>query len=123
VLFAYVMLALVGGVIAWKNRGQVAHDDDVAARIARWSSYGAFALNWIAVVHGAMFLTWGWAEGGRYLLPSLCGIAIALALGWRQLTGAKVLWVLWTWCAALLALNAVCIYWLLAYLNPTFGPK
>jgi TM2 domain-containing membrane protein YozV len=57
-------------------------------------------------------------------LPSLSGIAIALALGWRGVLGASRLRVLSVgWGFAMLALNGLCIYWLLAYLNPTFGPK
>lgn len=95
----------------------------VAGRIARGSSYSAFIINWLACLVIALFVHWGWHEGGRYMLPSLGGPAIFLARGWRELVGAaRLRLLLLVWCAALLALNAIAIYWLLIYLNPKFGP-
>jgi len=71
----------------------------------------------------ALFKHWGWAEGGRYLLPALPGFSLFLARGWRGFAGERSLPVLCgIWIAAMLALNALAIYWLFSYLNPTFGP-
>ncbi len=95
-----------------------------SSRVARWSSYSTLAATWGACLFTALFVHWGWAEGGRYLLPALPGLAIFLALGWRDWLGAARLGFLSVaWIAAMLALNAVCLYWLVTYLNPTFGPK
>lgn len=133
--FAYVAVAVVALLVIKMRRRKLAGISEysismkdarpeLALRIARWSSYGAFIANWIAVLQGALFLTWGWAEGGRYLLPSIFGIALIMALGWKQIVGtARLTIVLAVWCIALIMLNGVCVYWLLTYLNPTFGPK
>lgn len=84
----------------------------------------AFAFTWLSCLFIALFVHWGQAEGGRYLLPTFVGWSVLLALGWRSLVGAKVLKaVFWVVSLAFLALNGLAIYWLLAYLNPTFGPK
>lgn len=96
-------------------------DDELVARIALWCSLGAFIVNVAACAAIAVFKHWGWAEGGRYLLPSLGGASLWAARGWRGLLGERRLPVVfWTWCALLLALNGVALYWLVAFLNPTY---
>ena len=93
-------------------------------RLARWPGYAAFLLNWLACLYIALFVHAGWAEGGRYLLPSVVGLSLFLALGWRGLVGEKRLpFVFSTWGIAMLGLNAVTIFRLLTFLNPTYGPK
>ncbi len=118
-LAAYCLLALAGlSRRKWAKSASVPAD-----RLAVWVPFSAFAWNWITCASIALFVHWGWAEGGRYLLPSVAGFSIPLALGWRGLVGEKHLGALtvgWTLC--LLALNGLALYWLLTYLNPTFGP-
>ena len=98
--------------------------EDRSARIAVWSSAAAFAVTALACLQIALFVHWGQAEGGRYLLPALTGLSIPLARGWRGLIGARRLPVLLAaWSLALLSLNGLAFFWLLRYLNPTFGPK
>ena len=129
-LAAYCFGALVSGVMGRRRRRaagddlQAADEAGVAERIAVWCPGGAFVVNWLAVLSTAMFMHWGWAEGGRYLLPSLSGLSIALARGWRGGLGAsrRLAGITVGWCLALVALNALTIYWLLAYLNPKYGP-
>ncbi len=95
-----------------------------AERIALWSSAAAFTAAAVACLQIALFVHWGQAEGGRYLLPALVGLSIPLARGWRGLVGARQLPALsLVWGAAMLSLNGAAFYWLLHYLNPTFGPK
>jgi len=97
---------------------------EAAARIARWSSAGAFAFSWLACIVIALFVHYGWASGGRYLLPSLSGLSIFLARGWQGILGASRLPALTVvWSIALIALNGGAIYWLLSFLNPTYGPQ
>lgn len=107
-----------------------------ASHAARRAIYAAFLVNFLACLWMALFVHWGWAEGGRYLVAALGSVGFFLARGWCNLAegastradnGAAAIFggarVLAAWCALALALNAVAIYWLLAYLNPTFGPK
>ncbi len=96
-------------------------DDELAGRVALWCGLGAFIVNVAACAAIAVFKHWGWAEGGRYLLPSLGGASLWAACGWRGLVGEKRLpIVFWIWCALILALNVVALYWLIAFLNPTY---
>jgi len=120
-LAAYTLLAAIGALLGWQR---AKNSPDEAARPVLWPCYGAFVLTWLTVLEVALFMHWGWSEGGRYLLPALCGFSLFLARGWRGLAGEKILPALtWFWLAAGLALNGLSLYWLLAYLNPTFGPK
>ena len=121
VFAAYTLLASIGALRGWL-RSKNAPDRE--ARLALWPCYGAFVLTWLIVLQVALFMHWGWSEGGRYLLPALCGFSLFLARGWRGLGGEKILPVLTGfWLAAGLTLNGLSLYWLLAYLNPTFGSK
>lgn len=129
----YCLLALIGGVRARQSRkkekpeGVTAEDgtaEDRAARIALWCSVAAFAVTALACLQIALFVHWGQAEGGRYLLPALVGLSIPLALGWRGLVGPRRLGaVAVAWTVALLSLNGLTVWWLLHVLNPMFGPK
>lgn len=95
-----------------------------AQRIALWASYGAFIATWLTVLQVALFMHWGWAEGGRYLGPGLVGLSIFLARGWRGLVRAQYLKLVFiAWSVAFFVLNAVCIGWIVLYLNPTFAPR
>jgi len=81
-------------------------------------------ITYFACLQNALFVHWGQHEGGRYLIPVFSGLSIFLARGWRGLVGAQRIPILTAcWCAALVLLNGLTIYWLLHYLNPTFGPK
>lgn len=95
----------------------------VQRNIALWCSGSVLLINYWAVLHGAMFLTWGWAQGGRYIFPSAVGFGVIGAYGWGRLVKDRLSGVLAVYMLGMLALNGLCLYWLLAYLNPTFGPK
>ena len=123
VLLAYCALAIVGHARNWRSADSIVEASD-EARSARRALYCAFGLSWLACLYMALFKHWGWAEGGRYLLAALGGPALFLAIAWRALLGERAFgrWII-IWCAWALLLNGVAIYWLLAYLNPTFGPR
>jgi 4-amino-4-deoxy-L-arabinose transferase-like glycosyltransferase len=107
------------------NEGTVAGEDEMltAQRIALWGSYGAFIATWLTVLQVALFMHWGWAEGGRYLGPGLVGLSIFLAGGWRGLVGAQRLRLVFSvWSVAFLLINLTCIGWIVLYLNPTHAP-
>lgn len=89
-------------------------------RLALGAPYLAFVVAWFACLQVALFVHWGQAEGGRYLLPAIAGLAIFIARGYAKLPAARV--ALAAWCVGALALNILSIYWLLIYLNPTYGP-
>lgn len=115
---AYTALAIIGAVAA-RVRKIATHGNE---RKTLWPCYGAFALTWLTVLQVALFMHWGWSEGGRYLLPAFCGLSLFLASGWRGLAGERILPALTTfWFGAGILLNGISLYWLLAYLNPTFG--
>ncbi len=115
---AYTALAIFGAVAARVRK----IDTSEIERKTLWPCYGAFALTWLTVLQIALFMHWGWSEGGRYLLPAFCGFSLLLARGWRGLAGEKVLPSLtWFWFGVGIVLNGISIYWLLTYLNPTFG--
>lgn len=137
VLSFYCLSAIAGSFIQFRRHksAKLSEDselrnadlpDTIAGqeRVACWPAYGAFAINWLACLTIALFVHWGWAEGGRYLLPALVGLSLFLARGWRGLVGPARLGVVTAlWSLALLFLNVLTIYWLLHFLNPTFGPK
>jgi hypothetical protein len=122
-LFAYVALAGVGHL----NRKRISTPGSVDSfspherKLAVCVPYAAFAIAWIVCLQVALFVHWGQAEGGRYLLPAICGLALFIARGYDALLGARAKWILLGWSVFALALNALCLYWLLAYLNPTYG--
>jgi 4-amino-4-deoxy-L-arabinose transferase-like glycosyltransferase len=129
-LALYTGVALIGLGIRWfkhkKANEPVALEAGtsqlVAKRMALWTTSVMFAVNWFTVLQVALFWHWGWADGGRYLLPSFCGLSLLLAYGWGSLlkpSGLKALTALWI--VAMLAVNVTALYWLITYLNPTFG--
>jgi 4-amino-4-deoxy-L-arabinose transferase-like glycosyltransferase len=121
-LAAYCVLALLGWGREYSRHLQSDDGDITARRAALWPAVAAFGLNWLACLWIALFVHAGWAEGGRYLLPSLAGLSLVLAIGWRGLVGEKKLsLVVGFWIVAMLALNAVAIWRLLTFLNPIYG--
>jgi 4-amino-4-deoxy-L-arabinose transferase-like glycosyltransferase len=135
-LLAYCLAALSGCIKARRQR-KPGHSvisqtksvetptiSDFSASMAIYTSLAGFVFTWFSCLYIALFVHWGQAEGGRYLLPSFLGLSVALSLGWRAWLSPRRFQSLTTaWCAAMLLLNAVAVYWLLAYLNPTYGPK
>ena len=114
-LAALVTIGLAGLIRA---RGGIM-ESDVARRIALWSGAATLAANWAACVYFALFVHWGWFEGGRYLLASLGGLMLLLATGWRAILGEKNFGVApFILGIALLALNTLTLYWLVFQLNP-----
>lgn len=129
-LALYTGVALIGLGIRWFNHKkadepvtlEAGTSQLVAKRMALWTTSVMFAVNWFTVLQVALFWHWGWADGGRYLLPSFCGLSLLLAYGWGSLlkpSGLKALTALWI--VAMLAVNVTALYWLITYLNPTFG--
>ncbi|MDF2440250.1 MAG: hypothetical protein JWN98_1234, partial [Abditibacteriota bacterium] len=124
----YCLAALLGSALQWRKRPTQDASADTETttandeRIACWPAYASLLINWLACLSIALFVHWGWAEGGRYLLPALVGISLFLARGWRGLIGSSCLNIVTgIWSVALLALNSIAIYWLVQVLNPTFG--
>lgn len=96
-------------------------EDDRLARASRLALYASLGLLWLVCAAMALFVHWGWAEGGRYLLAALPALALFLSLRLHLIVPARALQVLvWAWG---LALNGLAVYWLLSYLNPKFGPR
>lgn len=104
------------------EEAQSAEGGELAAvtKLAFWTPLLAFFASWAVVLEIALFMHQGWAEGGRYLLPALCGLTIALSIGWKALFGGafriwSVVWLTW-----LILLNLVSLHWLITYLNPMY---
>ena len=98
-------------------------EDTLADKCALRAAYGAFGVAWLACLQIALFVHWGQAEGGRYLLPGAFGLSLFLARGFDGWFGRRLGTATLAWGAFWLGVNALCIYWLLAYLNPTYGPR
>lgn len=126
IYITFAIMALVSAVgFLWRRR-QLQQLDETAqeslsARLAKVLSGASFIVSWLAVLQVALFWHWGWAEGGRYLLPGLCGYTIWNARGLSFLTGKKTTLLFAAIGLFLLAINIIAIYWLISYLNPTFG--
>jgi 4-amino-4-deoxy-L-arabinose transferase-like glycosyltransferase len=130
VLAVYCALAIIGLIVSKSRRKSVqaadvsTHNETLSSRLSFWAPVWVFVLNWLACLAVALFQHWGWHEGGRYLVAALGGFSVLLATGWRSLAGERALKSLAIfWIIALVALNSLTLYWLLSYLNPTFGPK
>ncbi len=129
-LAAFCALALIGHLKA-RATAKTATDESapaetiVAARAARLACYGAFVLVWLTVLQVALSLHQGWSEGGRYLLPAFIGMALWLARGFVQIAPGKRAFQIFSavWLGSLLVLNGISLYWITAFLNPTYGPK
>ena len=91
------------------------------SRALRLALYAALGLNWAACAAMALFVHWGWAEGGRYLVAAFAALAFFIARGWNALVPPKIAFA--ALASLFLMLNGLCVFWLLSYLNPTFGPK
>ncbi len=116
---AYTALAIMGAFINWQRERKT---PDIKDRQILWPCYGAFIFTWLTVLQIALFMHWGWSEGGRYMIPAFSGLSLFLARGWRGLAGEKILPALTgIWFFIGLFLDGVSLYWLLTYLNPTFG--
>jgi 4-amino-4-deoxy-L-arabinose transferase-like glycosyltransferase len=126
VLFVLIpLIAIIGYVVQYIRQCRSPEEraaEVLSAKMARWLSASAFIIIWITVLQVALFWHWGWAEGGRYLLPGLCGYTIWAGRGWKFLTGTKLKIVTAAISIFLLSVNGIAIFWLITYLNPTFGP-
>ena len=118
-LFGFVAVGLLGALRAKNGKSQANEAENLARRIALWSGGVAVVINAAACVFFALFVHWGWFEGGRYLLASLGGLMLLLALGFRSLLPEK-----WFEAApfvlgfVLLSLNIVTLIHLTTVLNP-----
>ena len=123
-LAGFCALALGGHLLRLKKTAATA-TDSLQALTARRASYGIFVLVWLTVLQVALSLHQGWAEGGRYLLPAFGGVALWIARGFAKVSPSpRALGILGTvWVGGLLALNGVALYWIVVFLNPTYGPK
>ena len=91
----------------------------LARRIALWSGGAAIVVNAAACLFFALFVHWGWFEGGRYLLASLGGLMLLLAWGWRSLLNEKSFdYAPFALAFVLLWLNALTLFHLTTVLNP-----
>jgi hypothetical protein len=123
--FLIFLIAAVGYVVQYIRQRRSPEEraaEVLSAKMARWLPASAFIIIWITVLQVALFWHWGWAEGGRYLLPGLCGYTIWAGRGWKFLTGKKLKIVTAAISIFLLSVNGIAIFWLLTFLNPTFGP-
>ena len=125
-LFGFVALGLLGLTRVARAR-EIASEAEIGAgdgshlarRIALWSGGAAIAVNAAACLFFALFVHWGWFEGGRYLLASLGGLMLWLALGWRALLGEKLFEKAPLILAiVLLGLNVLTLFHLVNALNP-----
>ncbi len=120
------LLAFVGAAALGHLRRKSGADETEAwtsaqRRLSLGVPYIVFGIAWIACLQVALFVHWGQAEGGRYLLPGIAGLAIFVARGYQMLLGKRAHFALISWGLGALAINALSLYWLLAYLNPTYG--
>lgn len=113
-------LAVVGHLKARKTRDSTFEAANKAAFFAPLAAFGAV---WLVVLNVALFMHQGWAEGGRYLFPILSGFCVFLAVGLHKLSPRAFGFWLGLGFVGPLFLSGFSLYWLLVYLNPTFGPK
>ncbi len=78
-----------------------------------------FPTAWMLAVYVALFVHFGWHEGGRYLLFALPGFIIPLLAGLAAVIKPKP--TIYIFVALLALLNLASAYNLLAHLNPTYG--
>ena len=117
---AYTLAAAIGIVLRWRRENHQPNE----ARLILYPCYSAFVLTWLTVLQVALFMHWGWSEGGRYLLPAFVGFSLFLARGFQGLMSERGLSALTNfWFVFGIVLNGLSLWWLLSYLNPTFGPK
>jgi hypothetical protein len=92
-----------------------------AARYGLWLAYGQFALLYAAITCMAVFVHVGWYQGGRYLYPAIWGVALFMVLGHAALCQRAERWLVWVSPAVLVAINILCVYNLVAILNPAYA--
>lgn len=118
-LFGFTIAGLLGLLRAKKTALPAGDEADLPHRIALWSGGAALVVNAAACVFFALFVHWGWFEGGRYLLASLGGLMLLLAWGWRSLLGEKLFNVApFILALILLSLNVLTLFHLISVLNP-----
>ena len=118
-LCGFVAVGLAGLIRARRIENEATGERQLARRIALWSGGAAFWVNAAACVFFALFVHWGWFEGGRYLLASLCGLMLLLALGWRSLLGENAFkFAPLLLGVFLLGLNVLTLWHLTSQLNP-----
>ena len=118
-LFGFTIVGLLGLLRAKKFSSEANAEQTLARRIALWSGGVAIATNAAACLFFALFVHWGWFEGGRYLLASLGGLMLLLALGWRSLLGEKLFhYAPFVLAFVLLSLNILTLFNLTTVLNP-----
>lgn len=124
--FLIPLIAMVGYIVRYIQQCRSKEEmlaEELSTKMARWLPASAFIVIWLTVLQVALFYHWGWAEGGRYLLPGLCGYTIWAGRGWEFLTGAKLKIVSAALGVFVLSVNGIAIFWLITFLNPTFGPR
>ena len=89
-LLVFTALGLLGLLRAKRAVSEAEEAQSLARRIALWSGGAALATNAAACLFFALFVHWGWYQGGRYLLASLGGLMLLLAWGWRSILGEKL---------------------------------
>lgn len=128
IYLGFVALVVLSAVGNFKLRSAKSSDNlaipansNSDSRALRLALYAALGCNWVACAAMALFVHWGWAEGGRYLVAAFAALAFFVARGWNALVPPKLAFV--ALASLFLMLNGLCVFWLLSYLNPTFGPK
>ena len=118
-LFAFTFVGLLGLSRVKKFPSQASDEQALARRIALWSGGASVATNAAACLFFALFVHWGWFEGGRYLLASLGALMLLLALGWRSILGEKWFNIApFVLGAVLFLLNILTLLYLITVLNP-----
>ena len=118
-LFGLTFLGLAGNLARPKSKSEATELQSLARRIALWSGGAALFVNAAACLFFALFVHWGWFEGGRYLLASLSGLMLLLALGWRSIVSEKLFRVApFVLGFVLLSFNVLTLFHLTTVLNP-----
>jgi len=126
-LYGLLGLLWAGALVGWAlllHRRRSGHGvEALGAARELVAVFLTFAVTYAVVFYIAIFQHVGWYQGGRYLLVGLSGLTTWLAVGWRavvpgrwRVAGSVAVLVL------LLLLNAVSLWNLLTYLNPTHAP-
>ena len=123
VLLSLLLLAIGGWVYlaVRRRRGETVELPIRPREVA--AQFLVFATAYLLVFYVAVFQHVGWSEGGRYILVGLSGFTTFLAAGWyvavpprfRLAGGVLVL-------ALFLLLNAISMWHLVTYSNPTYAP-
>jgi hypothetical protein len=120
------VLAVAGYARAWRARrrgaGPLPPDEESTwrARIIKLV-YAQFLLLYLAVTYMAVFVHLGWYQGGRYLYPGIWAVGIFLVRGHAGLWPARERRLAWLAPALLVLLNVLCLFNMLAFLNPAYA--